>query len=181
MTPERRQKVLLAALGVVVLWAGGSMLQEYVFSGGAVGGFGGFGGESLPDAPEGQVVDLAALAPEVRNYKVERDPFRFGEIPRPPTRTPSPPKPKPVENPTPPPPPPPSGPVLPTLELSYLGRFGPERRPIAVLTDGESIINVREGDAVNEDFRLLSINLESVDLGYINFPDEPAARLGVDS
>lgn len=181
MTPERRQKYLLAALGVVVLWAGWSTLQEHVLPGGAGGGFGGFGGESLPDAPGGDVVELAALSPEVRNYKVQRDPFRFGEISQPPTRTPPPPPPQRVENPTPPPPPPPRGPVLPTLDLSYLGRFGPARRPIAVLTDGESIINVREGDPVNEDFRLQSINLESVDLEYIDFPDEPAARLGVDS
>lgn len=180
MTPERRQKYLLAALGVVLLWAGWSVLQDHVLPGGAGGGFSGFGSGSLPDAPEGEVVELAALSPEVRKHTVERDPFRFGQIPQPPVKTAPPPPPRPVET-RPPPPPEPRGPVLPTLELSYLGRFGPKRRPIAVLTDGESIINVREGDPVNEHFRLQSINLESVDLEYINFPDEPAARLGVDS
>lgn len=181
MTPERRQQLLLAALGVVLLWAGWSTLQKHVFPAGAGAGFGGFAGESLPDAPDGQIVELAALSPEVRNYQVKRDPFRFGEIPQPAPTPPPTPQPQRVEPKPTPPPPQPQGPVLPPLELAYLGRFGPERRPIAVLTDGESIINAREGDPVNESFRVQSINLESVDLEYIEFPDEPAARLPVDS
>lgn len=179
MTPERRQRILLATLGVVVLWAGWALLGEYVLPGGAGVGFGGLGSADLPEVPEGKIVELAALAPEVRNYQVKRDPFRFGEIPRP-APPPPPPPPPPQEQETRPPPPQPTGPVLPTLDLSYLGKFGPPRRPIAVLTDGESIINVREGDSVDENFRVQSINLESVDLEYIDFPEQPAARLPVE-
>jgi hypothetical protein len=180
MTPERRQRILLAALGVVILWAGWTMLGGQVFPGAGGAGFGNLGSASLPDPPEGKIVELAALAPEVRTYQVKRDPFRFGELPRPAPERP-PPTPPPAVKPPPPAPTTPSGPVLPTLDLAYLGKFGPKRRPIAVLTDGESIINAREGDPVNKDFRVRSINLESVDLEYIDFPDQPAARLGVQS
>jgi len=181
MTPERRQRILVILLLVLLVVFGWRSLGPGLGWGGGGGGLGGWtaGGE-IPDAPEGEILELAALSPEVRTYKVERDPFRFGEIrrpapppppPTPPTPPPTPPKPEPVD----------PGPALPAINLSYLGKFGPTRRPIAVLTDGETIINAREGDEVNGDFRVQSINLESIDLEYIEFPDEPAQRLAVDS
>lgn len=182
MTPERRQRLLLiglfAALTLVVLFRVGPLLR-----------FGGEGGAGLgsttgggADVTRESIVELARLEPDVRSYQVERDPFRFGQAPRPPA--PPPPKPRPEQSrPTPPPPPPPEpqGPVLPTLELTYLGKFGPSERPIAVLTDGDEIINARVGDEVDDHFRVKSINFESVDLEYLDFPDAPIQRLPVGS
>lgn len=182
MTPERRQRLLVVLFLAVVLIAGWRLVGSRLGLGGGGGGLGGWSvsGE-LPETPEGEVVELAELSPETRTYKVERDPFRFGEIPRP-KPPPPPPPPKPTPQPTPPPAPVDPGPQLPALTLSYLGKFGPARRPIAVLTDDENnIINAREGDQVTPDFRVRSINLESIDLEYIDFPDEPAHRLAVDS
>lgn len=180
MTPERRQKMLLGALLLLLLVVGWTRLWPLLTSGGGGGVLIGRGSAEEAEIPEGKIVELATLAPEVRNYRVKRDPFRFGEIPRPKPTPPPPPPPQPVEN-KPPPTPVETGPALPPLELSYLGKFGPKKSPIAVLTDGETLYNAQEGDSVNEHFRVRSINLESIDLEYIQFPDQPAQRLPVGS
>jgi hypothetical protein len=183
VTPERRKHALLAALLVVLLvalWLRlGPSLSFFDGGDGSLMGWGGRG--SGAGGPEGEILELAELGPELRNYEVTRDPFRFGEPPRP-AVTPAPPRPKPVV--IPPPPPvelPDPGPQPPPMNLTYLGHFGPKQRLIAVLTDGESIYNAQEGDVVAEHFWILGIGLESVDLGYVDFPDLPAQRLGVGS
>ncbi|MGH7339652.1 MAG: hypothetical protein ACREKH_04110, partial [Candidatus Rokuibacteriota bacterium] len=71
------------------------------------------------------------------------------------------------------------GPQLPEVDLTYLGSFGPEERPIAVLTDGDAIYNAVEGDVVEGQFVVAHIGYESVDLAYVEFPEEPPARLAV--
>lgn len=181
MSPERRQRILLWALLGLVLVAGWQYLGPYLDFGGEGGGLAGWtGGVKGVAAPEGEIIELAALSPEPRTYQVKRDPFRFGELPRP-KPPPRPPTPPPKPTPKPPPEPVETGPVLPALTLSYKGKFGPKRKPIAVLIEGDNIINAREGDEVNEHFRVRSINLESIDLEYIDFPDQPAQRLAVDS
>jgi hypothetical protein len=99
--------------------------------------------------------------------------------------------------PPPPPPPPPPGPTPEELEArrraedeaakpkpppipyTYLGRFGPRNRPIAVLAEGEAIHNVLLGDVLDGKFRLVEIGYESIELEYVDFPDVPAARLPV--
>lgn len=182
MTPERRQKILLWALLALALVAGWQYLGPYLDLGGGGGGLGGWTGDVKGvKTPQGEIVELAALSPEPRTYQVKRDPFRFGELPRPapPLQSIKPP-PQPTK-PEPPPKPVETGPVLPAVNLSYKGKFGPKRRPIAVLIEDDNIINAREGDEVNEHFRVRSINLESIDLEYIHFPDQPAQRLAVDS
>ena len=70
-------------------------------------------------------------------------------------------------------------PQPPPIPYTYLGRFGPSSRPIAVLTVGEEIHNVLLGDILDGKFRLVTIGLESVELEYVDFPDVPAARLPV--
>ena len=70
-------------------------------------------------------------------------------------------------------------PQPPPIPYTYLGRFGPSSRPIAVLTLGEEIHNVLLGDILDGKFRLVTIGLESVELEYVDFPDVPAARLPV--
>lgn len=179
MTQERRQRVLLAVLGLLVLVVLWVQLVPRLLPDGSGGGLF-LGADGTVDIPEREIVELAQMEPEVRNYDVNRDPFRFGPAPRPEPPPTPPPRPQPKPQPQ-PQPPEPQGPALPALDLSYLGRFGPTNRPIAVLSDGENIYNVREGEVVDDDFRVQSINLESIDLEYVDFPDQPARRLPVGS
>lgn len=179
---------LLAVAGVVALTSGG----------------GDGDGESLdvPTAPQprrtgrraaepnpAETGDILALrspdAGEVAaEYEPGRDPFRFYEPPPPPPPPPKPqppPPPQPVAPVTPPPPVAPPKPQPPPIDVEYLGSFGPAEAPIAVFTgaDGEEIWNVRVGGVIEEKFRVVRIGYESVDLGYVDFPDEPPARLPV--
>lgn len=179
MSSERIKQVLAVALLAVLAIALWSRLGPELGSGSG-------GGRQLPSDgvsgrdPAGEVLELARLEPEVRNRTVRRDPFRFGELPRPVT-PPPPQRARPVVTPPPPPPPQETGPQPPAVDLTYLGRFGPERRPIAVLKGGESIFNARVGDVVGEHFRVKTIGLESIDLEYVDFPEVPAQRLVVGS
>lgn len=113
-----------------------------------------------------------------------RDPFRFYQAPPPPAPPPSPPaRPRPAPVPVAPqPPPPPAQPPVPRpppVDLTYLGSFGPQDRPIAVFTDGTEIFNVRQGDVIAGKFRVERIGYESADLAFIGFPQEPPQRLPV--
>lgn len=74
---------------------------------------------------------------------------------------------------------PPPKPKPPAITFTYLGYFGPENRRIAVLADGDTLMNVLVGDVVKDKFRLVEIGFESVAFEFIDFPDEPAAKLRV--
>lgn len=130
-----------------------------------------------------ELVRLAELEPEIHDHEIQRDPFRFGQPPPPP---PPPPQPEPKEPPkqeTPPPPPPPvdDTPRPPPVDFAFLGSFGPEDRRIAVLTDGETLYNVRLGDEVEGIVRVRDVGYETIELEYIDFPDAPPVRLEVGS
>lgn len=186
MTQERRQRLLLWALAVAAaLFAVTRLPGIFSPSGGAGGPGFGAGGE----VGEARVVelDVARLDAQPRDYEPGRDPFRYYQPPPPP---PPPPPPGPTaeelaaleaarraaaEQ----APPPDPGPQLPEIALQYLGSFGPRERPIAVFTDGDAIYNAVEGDVLEGQFVVANIGFESVDLGYVEFPDEPPARLAV--
>jgi len=144
-----------------------------------------------PGAIPDRIVPLRTdlLDPEAESaFEVGRDPFRYGAPPAPP------------------PPPGPSeeelarrrledeerrrlaeeeiadaGPQPPAFDLRYLGSFGPRRRRIAVFADssGDNIYNAREGDTLDDRFVVEAIGYESVDIGFVGFPDVPARRLGI--
>ena len=109
MSPERRQKVLLGVLGVLVLVVLWRYLLGPMLAGaadpappprpraaalgedaGEVAGPpvlpGARGGEVPDDIPSDRALelDVAALEAAPRNYKPGRDPWRFGEVPPPP-------------------------------------------------------------------------------------------------
>jgi hypothetical protein len=185
MSDERRKKLLLGLLAVVLVVFLGFRLAP-LLAGGS-----GFAGPDLKTdgVTTSQVadLDLSRLEAEPRDYDPGRDPFRFYDPP-----PPKPPGPtaeelaaleaarraamKPAE---PAPPQPDAGPRPPVIELSYLGSFGPKQRPIAVLTDGDQIYNALEGDVLQGQFVVSNIGLESVDLAYVDFPELPPARLAV--
>jgi len=146
-----------------------------------------------------EVVDLriAELGGTARDYRPGRDPWRF-KVPPPPPTPPPPPPPKPptaaelrareeaarllaeqqaaanaarlaeMNKPKPPP-----------FTLQYLGKFGPEERPIAVFTDGKNILNVQEGEVIQGKFIVGQIGFESVEIQFVDFPNWPSQRLPV--
>lgn len=69
-------------------------------------------------------------------------------------------------------------PQPPAFPYRYLGNFGPGRR-IAVFTDGQTIVNAREGEVVDGKFVVERIGYESVDIKFVGFPDVPPQRLAV--
>jgi len=181
-----RSRALLGLLGVVVFLG--------LIFGGDRGKSRGSGGERLDarvarqraDASNGPLVtdvvplDLARLEPAGGSFEIGRDPFRFGPIdaPPPPRRAPR------TEDPAPPPPPPPPpipvGPKPPsTAHLTFLGSFGEPERQIAVVTSGEEIFNVRIGEVLEGKFVVEEIGFESLDLGFVDFPEASSTRLPV--
>jgi hypothetical protein len=70
-------------------------------------------------------------------------------------------------------------PKPPVFSLKYLGRFGPADRPIAVFTDGNDILNVQQGEVIQGKFLLSQVGLESVEIRFVDFPNEPAQRLPI--
>lgn len=152
--------------------------------------FGRGGRQKVAEIPE-EVAELRLgdLVVRPRDFSVGRDPFRYGPAPPPP------------------PPPGPSAedlermrreaeearrraeeaarvaaiPRPPEVTLVYLGSFGPATRKIAVFTGtgGETLYNALVGDVLEEKFIVDRIGLESVDLKFVGFPDEPAKRLAI--
>jgi hypothetical protein len=191
----RREKRLLVVLVVIGTLFAVSRLGS-LFGPGDGGGPGGSGGgpAGAGAVPE-RVVELETerLTADPRDYSPGRDPFRYEQPPPPP------------------PPPGPTAEELaaqeaerlrrlaeqqrqreldaeqaaiprpPELTLSYLGSFGTESRKIAVFTDGDDIYNVLEGEVLDGEFIVDRIGLESVDIRYVNFPDEPPTRLAAGS
>ena len=177
MTGARRQRLLLALLAVAAAIFAVTRLPSLLTGPGAGGGPRLGAGSALGEARVAEL-EVARLEAEPRDYAPGRDPFRYYDPPRP--APPPPPPPPPVEAVVADEAPPPDlGPPLPEIELTYLGSFGPAGRPIAVLTNGDTIYNAVEGDVVQGQFVVAHIGFESVDLAYVDFPDEPPARLAV--
>jgi hypothetical protein len=79
-----------------------------------------------------------------------------------------------------PPPPPTPTPAPPPISFKFIGSFGPRDRPIAVLAAGDSIVNARAGDTVFEHFVLRRVGYESIDVGFIGFPQTESRRVGIE-
>lgn len=183
MNLGRREKILVGALGLLaaifLLSRAGSWIET--LRGGDDLQTRARGGASM--VLDGEMVRLAELEPEIYDHEVERDPFRFGQPPAPPPPPTPPPQPRePVRRPPPPPPEPvDTTPQPPEINYAFLGTFGPESRRIAVLTDGETLYNVRLGDDVEGIVRVRDVGYETVELEYIDFPEAPTVRLEVGS
>ena len=97
-----------------------------------------------------------------------------------PTPTPAPPAPGDVRfvGPLPPPPPTPT-PKPPEIAFKFLGTFGPKEHPIAVVQQGDQVMNVRTGDTLFGKFILKKVGYESIDVGFVGFPESETRRLGI--
>lgn len=180
MTQQRRQLVLVGILGALILGWGVSKLFD-----GSGGGDAGINvGAGTSDLPQMARLDYQALQPEEGRFEPGRDIFRYGQTGPSPeelarqqaSRQPPRPAPKPTPAPA-----SPGEPQPPPVTLAFLGTFGPREAPIAVFSDDEVIYNARQGDVIEEKFIVRQIGLESVDLGFVGFPEDLTERLGVGS
>jgi hypothetical protein len=116
--------------------------------------------------------DRAESAPEVRLSALKaskpaptdkgRNLFRDQpKAPPPSVVTPTPPPPDPNAPPPPPPPPPP-------ITLKLVGIVQGAGRPVAALTDGRDVFYGREGDVVEGRYKIIKINVESIDIAYLD-------------
>jgi hypothetical protein len=181
---QQQQKQVLAVLflvlALVVAWRTFGTLQA-----GSVFG-GGTPTVDLQAALSTPVVDLdlARLQREAAEYRAGRNPWRFEEakpVAPPPQPKPAP-APKPPVDPTPvvaSTPAEPPKPQPPPVDVELRGILGPSRLRIAVFDDGDVLYNASEGDVVKGKFRVQKIQIESVLLGYVDFPDAQPARLPI--
>lgn len=148
-----------------------------------------------PRAPQEKKVapeDVPFLSAEDLNPSRARRPVDQGRNifdireptkPPPPTPTPAPPPPPAPGSaafvgPLPPPLPTPT-PVPPEIAFKFIGTFGPKDHPIAVLLQGDQLLNARAGDTVFDRFIVRSIGYESVDIGFVGYPPVVTKRLGI--
>jgi hypothetical protein len=61
-------------------------------------------------------------------------------------------------------PPPPEPTPKPRFSYRYIGRFGPEHRPIAAFSRDGEIVTAKAGESIGAGFRLRSIGMESVEV-----------------
>ena len=183
---NRPRPLLLVLLAIVAAIAGWRYLPSF----GAGPGFTRTTSADLRSATI-EVVELAPHTleqppPEARQA---RDPWSFGSRPAPERATPEVPFPEPEPRPVAPvvpvrpkpepPAPKPLGPRPPAVDIVYLGTLGRDDDPVAVFSDGTEIYNALKGDLVKDLFEVQRIGYESVDLGFVGFPDEPAVRLAI--
>ncbi len=185
---NRPNPLLLGLLGIVVVVAAWRYLPSF-------GGGPGFTRTTAADLRSTtiDVVELAAytLDQPPPPSRPSRDPWSFGTRPAPeptgdepaapPPNTPEPPRSAIPETPEPKPPAPePLGPKPPPVDVFYIGSFGRSDNPIAVFVDADkSIFNALEGDLVKDKFEVQNIGYESVDLLFVDFPDERPVRLAI--
>ena len=184
---NRPNPLLLGLLGVVAVIAAWRYLPSF-------GGGPGFTRTTAADL-RSTTIDVVELSAYILDQppppsQPTRDPWSFGSRPVPeatgdePEVPPSPEPPRPAipetrvvpETPA----PEPIGPQPPPVDVFYIGSFGRIDNPIAVFIDADkSIFNAFEGDLVKNKFEVQNIGYESVDLLFVDFPDERPVRLAI--
>ncbi len=134
------------------------------------------------DVPFLQAEDFAPASGKGGSGDPGRDLFGLQEPTRKPvpTATPAPPAPGDVRfiGPLPPPAPTPT-PRPPEIGFKFIGTFGPKEHPIAVVQQGDQVLNVRSGDTLFGKFILRKVGYESIDVGFVGFPETETRRLGI--
>ena len=116
--------------------------------------------DQAESAPAVRLAELKADRPAVADGG--RNLFR--EKPKPPPPPPKvapPPPPDPNAPPPPPPPPPP-------ITLKLIGIVQGSGKPIAALSDGKDVFYGREGDIIEGRYRIIKVNVESIDIAYVD-------------
>jgi hypothetical protein len=198
---SRRQAILLAVLAIVLVfaivrWRPGRSAP--VAAGPAGGARSTAPGASVaapargPRAPSGKdispdevpvlsVADFQPHTPVTPNAS-GRDLFDLREPTHPPPPTPTPAPPGPGDprfiGPLPAPPPPPT-PAPPAISFKFLGTFGHKARPIAVVAQGDQVYVAQAGDTLFGKFVLRKVGYESIDVGFVGFPESETRRVGI--
>ena len=202
---SRKQAILLAVLAIVLVLAvvrwrpggGPSQPQPAVAAAASRGPSVRTAEEPAPRASKTKTREklvspdeVPILAPEdfaVRPAPAASDTGRdLFDAPREPTKppppTPYPPPPPPGDTrfigPLPPPPPTPT-PRPPEVTFKFVGTFGPKAHPIAVIQEGDKVYNVRVGDVLFDKYVLRSVGYESIDIGFVGFPETESRRIGI--
>jgi hypothetical protein len=174
--------VLVAVLIVVVVWQ---------FGGESLSSVGGRGKEIAYDGHEVPTLHLARITPLPEDLSSSgRNPFTFGAPPTPtPNLTPPPTLPPRPATPTPRPTRPRPTPVdehgglgpPPEFERRYIGYLGPDHTPVAVfrtqVEDNDVIEVAMLGEVIDGTFIVCDIGLESVEIGFIGYPEEVTTRV----
>ena len=134
-----------------------------------------------PDAVPDIDVSAFSRRPE-GSSDVTRDLFKFKEPPPPP-----PPKPRPAYIPPGdprfvgalPPPPPPPPPQPPAIAFQFTGTFGSVKAPVAAIVAGDRLLLVRPGDVVDGKFIIRKVGYESLDVGFVGFPEKEVRRIPI--
>ena len=198
---SRKQAILLGVLGLVLILAvvrwrpgggGGPAAPAPSARRGALGDAA--GEDAVARAPRSRVKEVSPdevpiLQPE--DFAIHagrgsadsgRDLFDLREPTRKPPPTPFPPPPPPGDTrfigPLPPPPPTPT-PRPPEVTFKFVGTFGPKSHPIAVIQQGDQVFNVRAGDVLFDKFVLRNVGYESIDVGFVGFPETEVKRIGI--
>ena len=188
MATERRQRVLLGVLVVVLLavaiyWllpatsatAPPASNRQAVATRGTGRAAQAAPAQGAPGAPDVHLEALEAEKPKPAGS--DRNLFRYkpkAPPPPPPTapRASEPAVTAPVVQGPPPPPP------LPPIPLKFIGIMGPENSKIAVLSDSKGPpIPAKEGELVLGQYRVLKIGVESVEVAYADGPGRVTLRL----
>lgn len=188
MATERRQRVLLGVLVVVLLalaiyrllpatsaTAPPSSNRQAVATRGTGRAEQAAPAQGAPGAPDVHLEALEAEKPKPAG--TDRNLFRY----KPKAPPPAPPTPSRAAEPAvtapvvqgPPPPPP-----LPPIPLKFIGIMGPENSKIAVLSDSKGPpIPAKEGELVLGQYRVLKIGVESVEVAYADGRGRVTLRL----
>ncbi|MEN8163384.1 MAG: hypothetical protein ABFS37_04580 [Acidobacteriota bacterium] len=177
---------LLILVGILVV-SGGWLLIRMMSEGGLAGGETraedlAWKPHSLPTLGSVEVGDVTGA-----EARADRNPFLYGP---PPTATPNPnppptPAPRPTRRPPAARPSPTPTPVgwrrPPDFTMEYLGNFGPPGRRVAVfrkqVDDGAEIKVAIEGGVFEKDFIVRTIDLESVVIGFVGYPEKEIKRV----
>jgi hypothetical protein len=160
---------LLAVLVVVL-----TLVLAYQFRGGSRVPAGGSAAARAVPSREAAARDQAESVPALRlgelktptaePAETKRNLFREQpKAPPPPPPRVSLPPPPPDPNAPPPPPPPP-----PPITLKLVAIVQGAGKPVAALTDGRDVFYGREGEIIEGRYRIIKINLESVDIAYVD-------------
>jgi hypothetical protein len=198
---SRRQAILLGVLAVVLVfaivrWRPGSRTAAVPGPSGvarpaaqrsaagaspARGGRGSAREISPDEVPVLSVADFEPHAPTTPNAS-GRDLFDLREPTHPPPPTPTPAPPGPGDprfiGPLPPPPPPPT-PKPPEISFKFIGTLGHKARPIAVVVQGDQVFVAQAGDTLFGKFLLRKVGYESIDVGFVGFPESETRRVGI--
>lgn len=182
LTPERQRKLaigLVTLLALVIIWRmGGPGLSSWL-----AGDSTDTQREARRNAMAGVDIvdlDLGALESSPATYTPDRNLFRY---------PPPPPPPRPVDIPRAEPAPrveqpikelEPPKPVPPKLPYDLLGIFGPERRRIAALKEGDDIVNALVAETLKDKFIVHDIGLNTVEFHFVGFSDEHSETLKVE-